>query len=107
MAITQDEIRQYAANAGFADADLETATAIAMAESSGNQFANGDLELGDSRGLWQINLHWHPEYESTNLYDEQVNACAAYSIYVAAGRSFKPWSTFKSGAYIKFLPNIS
>jgi hypothetical protein len=92
-------IAGYAQNAGFAGEDLLIAVAIAYAESSGDPQAVGDN--GDSIGLWQINLPNHPEYQGQDLTNPQVNANAAYAIYSAAGNSFSPWSTFKSGAYLQ------
>jgi hypothetical protein len=93
------DVAAVAQTAGFSGSDLEIAIAIAFAESSGNPYAIGDLELGISVGLWQVNLKAHPEFQGVNLMDPQTNANAAYSIYVAAGMSFAPWSTFKNGAY--------
>lgn len=100
------QIAVYAANAGFQGTDLQRAVAIALAESSGNPNVVGDLNLtpGGSVGLWQINLAAHPEFAGMYLTDPQTNANAAYSVYQAAGNSFSPWSTFKSGAYEAYLP---
>jgi hypothetical protein len=100
--MTAAEIGTIAANAGFTGDDLVTAVAVAMAESSGNPNDLGDIGIGQgSFGLWQISSRWHPEYgpDFTQLYDPQTNANAAFAIYSAAGNSFSPWSTFKSGAY--------
>lgn len=104
--LTSDEIMQYAANAGFEGDDLNIAVAIALAESSGNPNALGDLNItpGGSVGLWQVNLKYHPEYTTDQLRDPQQNANAAFAIYQAAGDSFTPWSTFKSGAYLAHMP---
>lgn len=98
-------IAQLAANAGFTGQDLVTAVAIALAESSGNPGAVGDLNItpGGSVGLWQINLRWHPEFTAAMLVDPQTNANAAFKVYRAAGNSFQPWSTFKTGAYTAHL----
>ena len=98
-----NSIRVLAQNAGFSGPDLDTAVAIAQAESSGFSDVVGDLTLGTSIGLWQINLRWHPEYTREELMDPQTNANAAFAIYRAAGNSFKPWSTFKTGAYLQYL----
>lgn len=98
-----DSIPGYARTAGFSGGDLAIAVAIAYAESSGNPNAVGDVDLGRSIGLWQINLAAHPEYSESELYDPQTNANAAYAIYQAAGESFKPWTTFNTGAYTKYL----
>ena len=103
--LSASQIAQYAANAGFSGDDLATAVAIALAESSGNPNANGDTNLtpGGSVGLWQINLAAHPEFAQVDLTDPQTNADAAYAVYVAAGYNFRPWSTYKSGAFAQYL----
>jgi hypothetical protein len=105
--LSSSDISGYASNAGFSGADLNTAVAIALAESSGNPAAVGDLAItpGGSIGLWQINLKAHPEYTAQQLTDPQSNANAAYAIYQAAGNSFSPWSTFNGGAYAQYLPS--
>lgn len=101
--MTAADIGQVAANAGFQGDDLVTAVAVALAESSGNPNAWGDAGIGaGSFGLWQINAKYHPEYgpDFSQLYDPQTNANAAFAVYSQAGQSFKPWSTFKTGAYL-------
>jgi hypothetical protein len=103
MTLTKTQILVLAATAGFTGPDQNTAAAIALAESSGNPAVIGDITLGDSIGLWQINLRWHPEYTEAMLLDPQTNANAAYLIYKEADHSFTPWSTFKSGAYKAYL----
>lgn len=90
----------YARTAGFSGFDLGIAVAIAYAESAGDPNAIGDLDLGVSVGLWQINLEAHPEYTQEQLLDPQQNANAAYAVYSAAGNSFSPWTTFRNGAYL-------
>lgn len=106
--LTPAQIAYYAQNAGFSGADLITAVAVALAESSGvpntynPETAAGAPEGYGSYGLWQIYLNVHPEYSNENLYDPQTNANAAYAIYSAAG-GFSPWSTFNSGAYEAYL----
>lgn len=103
-----DEIWTVASNAGFQGDDLATAVAVALAESSGNPNALGDLNItpGGSVGLWQVNLKYHPEYTTDQLRDPQQNANAAFAIYQAAGNSFTPWSTFKNGAYLAHLSDV-
>lgn len=97
------DLQTLASQAGFPDPS--TAAAIALAESSGNPSAVGDLDItpGGSIGLWQINLKAHPEYNAAELTDPATNASAAFAVFSAAG-GFHPWSTFNSGAYIKYLP---
>ncbi len=103
------DIAVYAQNAGFSGADLATAVAVALAESSGNPTAVGDLNItpGGSVGLWQINLKYHPDLAQQDLTDPQVNANAAYSVYQDAGNSFQPWSTFKTGAYMSYIDQVN
>lgn len=100
-------IAGYASTAGFSGVDLDIAVAVALAESGGDPNAVGDVNLGRSIGLWQINLAAHPEYSEDELYDPQTNANAAFAIYQAAGNSFSPWTTFKTGAYQENLSSDS
>lgn len=95
------ELLYLASQAGFGQ-DSSTAAAIALAESDGKRTAVGDIDLGRSIGLWQINLRAHPEYSELELYDAQTNANAAYQIYSDAG-GFSPWTTFRTGKYLDFL----
>ena len=104
------DIVTVAQNAGFVGEDLVTAVAVAMAESSGNPNALGDIGIGQgSFGLWQISSKYHPEYGPNfdQLYDPQTNANAAYAVYTAAGNSFSPWSTFKTGSYQSFVSSVT
>src|SRR5271157_2503097 len=103
MNLSAAQIQGYAAAAGFSGADLATAVAIALAESSGNPAA---YNPEGSVGLWQIYLPAHPEFASANLSDPLVNAQAAFAIYSAAG-GFSPWSTYKSGVYAKYMPSLT
>lgn len=103
-----DELWTVASNAGFQGDDLPIAVSVALAESSGNPNALGDLNItpGGSVGLWQVNLKYHPEYTTDELRDPQTNANAAFAIYQAAGSQFTPWSTFKNGAYLTHLSDV-
>lgn len=109
MPLTAAQIAAYAANAGFSGPSLQTATAIALAESGGNPMVIGDTNLtpGGSVGLFQINLKAHPEYSAADLLDPQANADAAFAIYQQAGGQFTPWTTFKTGAYAAALPSTA
>jgi LysM repeat protein len=77
--------------AGGSSADAVMAAAIAMAESSGRQFATGPF---GERGYWQIN----PDHGSLSTYDPLGNATAAV-IISGNGTDWHPWTTFTSGAY--------
>lgn len=113
MALSLEQLRELAIAHGFPDAD--TAAAVAMAESGGDPNAHGDKTLGNSLGLWQVNLRAHPEYQGddptgdlgTNaLFDPDANADAALAIS-SHGTNWRPWSTFNSGAYRKWMPTAN
>ena len=78
-------LRGLAANAGFSGADLDTAVAVAVAESGGNpraynpETAAGAPQGKGSYGLWQIFLYRHPEFEGWDLFDPVSNAAAAFN----------------------------
>jgi hypothetical protein len=96
--IPSSGISGYARIAGFTAAALVTIVEIGYAESNGNPLAVGDS--GTSIGIWQINIPAHPEYTKQVLLDPQQNANAAFKVYTQAGNSFKPWTTFNTGAYL-------
>jgi len=102
MILSAAQIQGYAAAAGFSGADLMTAVAIALAESSGDPTA---INPEGSYGLWQIYMPMHPEFSGVNLLDPQANAAAAFSVYSKA-HGFQPWTTFGSGAYQKYLAAV-
>jgi len=109
LKLSAAEIATYAKRAGFSGDDLAIAISVAIAESSGNPVAyNPETaahtpEGQGSFGLWQIYVKVHPEFSGQDLYDPQTNANAAFQIYSQAGRTFKPWSTFKNNAYLAYL----
>jgi len=55
---------------------------IAYTESSFNPNAHALTSREDSRGLFQINLTAHPQFESYNLYDPTVNATLAADDFI-------------------------
>jgi LysM repeat protein len=77
--------------AGGSHAEAFMAAEIAMAESSGQQFATGTV---GERGYWQIN----PNHGALSTYDPLGNAKAAV-IISDDGTNWTPWTTFTSGAY--------
>lgn len=102
--LTAAQIRQYAAGAGFTGPALDTATAIALAESGGNPGAIGDQ--GTSYGLWQIHLPAHPGVSVGQATDPASAAKLAYSIS-SGGSNFGPWSTYTNGAYKAQLSGVT
>lgn len=113
MFLSANEIGLYAKQAGFPDASIPTAVAIALAESSGNPSAHNAVPPDDSYGLWQINMLGPLLQErlkafgissASALLDPMINAKAAF-IVSNGGKNFNPWTTFTSGAYQKYLPS--
>lgn len=106
--INANPLQQLAANAGFTGDDVAIAAAVAMAESSGNpriynpETAAGTPSGKGSYGLWQIYLNAHPQFSGWNLYDPQTNANAAFRVWQQEG--WRAWTTYKNGAYRKYLP---
>lgn len=99
--LTAAQIAGYAINAGFPASSIQIATAIALAESSGNtQATNYDTNGTVDLGLWQINsIHG---YDSTKLLQPAYNAQAAYDIS-SGGVNWNPWSTYTNGRYLSFM----
>jgi hypothetical protein len=101
--LTPIQIAQLAYNAGFRGNALNTAVAVAIAESGGNPYAyNPEKQVNTpdghgSRGLWQIYGFVHPKYDGEHAFDPKVNAQGAYEIYKQSGGKFTAWSTYNLG----------
>jgi LysM repeat protein len=78
--------------AGGSDAEAVMAASIAMAESSGEQYA---LSPTDDYGYWQINASHGPAMAT---FDPLGNAKAAVAIS-NDGTDWTPWTTYQTGAY--------
>lgn len=107
MSLAAQELLALAQAAG-SGGDPQTAAAVALAESGGDPAAvgvNSDQWHSRDRGLWQINDHWHPEVSDACAFDAACNARAAYAIS-NGWTDFTPWSTFQSGAYQRFMPQV-
>ena len=96
--IKKDELLRMTREMGFADPQM--ATAIILAESGGIPNALGDN--GKSIGLFQIYIPAHPEVQADRLTEPYYNLWQAHRIS-KGGTYWKPWSTFKSGAYRRHL----
>lgn len=91
-------VKAYAAAAGFQGNSLITATAIAMAESSGRTDV---INASGAVGLWQILMSAHPQWTQAQLMDPYTNAKAAFQIS-NGGSNWSPWVTYTNGAYKQF-----
>jgi hypothetical protein len=112
----------WAGKAGFANngrgGHLVTAIAIAMAESGCNAGAcyndttrrnctrSGTSRSRDSidRGAWQINSHYWKNVSDRCAYSGLCSARSAYRLVSAYGTYFKPWRTYLTGIYRRYLP---
>lgn len=110
-ALTAQEAGLLALRAGWKDADATTAVAIGLVESGLDPKAtNFNSRTGDlSYGWLQVNMigkigdERRKKYGISNneqLLNPAFNAQVAYKIWVDAGRSFSPWSTFKNKTYL-------
>jgi hypothetical protein len=105
--LTPDQIRSYAANAGFKGDDLNIAVQVALAESGGDPGAHNATPPDDSYGLWQINMlgAMGPDRrakfgikDNRQLFDPATNAHAAFMIWQQQGWQ-KGWTTVANGKY--------
>ncbi len=106
------EVVRHARNAGFKGEALNTAVAIAKAESGFDPDILRDVNIqtnvfGPSVGLWQIRSvkaerGTGKQRDITRLTDPAFNARSAYAIS-GGGNNFRPWSVFQNGAYKKHL----
>jgi len=93
----------YAWRHNFRSEQLQIAVAVAKAESGWNTTARLHTSQEDSRGLWQINLYAHPNYNGQSLYDPDYNANAAWGVYSNSNHTWRPWTTYTRGTYLKFM----
>ena len=97
--LTYAQLEQLWVQAGGNPAYQAIAAAVAMAESGGQQYATDNDSNGTvDRGYWQINS----SHGSQSTFDPLGNARAAISIS-ANGTNWNPWTTYTSGAYLKYL----
>lgn len=116
MILSPLQVASLAQQAGFVGAEIITAVAIAHAESGFNDEAIGDVALetpiwGPSVGLWQVRtLKSAPEGSFRNLaylQSDPLHQAIAAFVISGQGVNFSPWSTFTSGAYLKFMPEAA
>lgn len=102
--LTDAQLAAAAIAGGFNTKQLQTiAVAVALAESSGDPAAINP-KYG-TYGLWQIYKKMHPDIWNDNWQDPTTNARMAYAVYRKQGWS--AWSTFTSGAYLRYYPRAA
>lgn len=91
---------------------LAQATAIALAESGGNERAHNRVPPDDSYGLWQINMYGdlgparRTQFgiaSNDALFDIATNAKAMAQIS-SGGTNWRPWTTFQGARYWLVYP---
>jgi cell wall-associated NlpC family hydrolase len=120
VCLTVNAVADVAFRAGFRGEALVTAVAVSTAENGAHQVdlvhnnsktaqnlidayvGRKEVITSRDRGLWQINDRAHPDVTDAMAFDPLKNAQAAYRIS-GGGTNFKPWVTYNSGAYKKFL----
>src|SRR5690606_28599923 len=87
--------------------DLVIAVAVALAESGGRPGINNEGLNSDGSvdyGLWQINsVHTASGFEPALAYDPSYNAMWARRIFLNAGSSWTPWTTFNNESYLQYM----
>lgn len=110
---SQADLYNLARQAGLSNERAKVAAAVGMAESGGNAAAhNTNASTGDnSYGLWQINMLGamgparraaYGLKSNDDLFNPKVNA-QVMSAMSKQGQDFSPWSTYKNGAYKKYM----
>lgn len=97
----EQTIRNALRAAGFSPANVDVMTAIGKAESGLRSEATANTSKEYSVGPFQINLKAHPYVPEAEARDPVTAAKWAYKI--SGGSNFRPWTTYTSGKYRKFL----
>ena len=111
--LTPSQIYTLLLQSGFDQREARIMTAIAQAESARNPGAVGDVALqtstwGPSVGLFQIRTlksetGTGSDRDIERLMNNPAEQVKAARNIAGGGDNFRPWSTFKNGAYLKFL----
>jgi hypothetical protein len=100
--------------AGFSGTALQTAWAVAMAESGGRPGAHVRDSDDNSYGLFQINMLGsmgparRAQYglkSNSDLYDPLTNAKIAYQMS-GGGRNWGPWGAYTNGSYKQYMNDV-
>lgn len=112
--LTARQIAAHARAAGFTGQALTTAVAVSLAESGGRPRARcyntghgcsakpRPTTKSTDRGLWQINDRAWPDIPTACADDPACAARAAWRIS-RGGKTWRPWSAYKSGRYARYL----
>jgi len=98
------ELATLAIRAGWRGQGAARATAVMLAESSGDTSAHNTHNGNDARGLMQINVKpsAHPEFKSRNLYDAETNVATGFELWKRDG--WQPWNSSRGGQALNMVP---
>lgn len=98
------DLATLAIRAGWRGQGAARATAVMLAESSGNTDEHNTARGNDARGLMQINVKAsaHPEYASRNLYDAETNVATGFELWKKDG--WQPWNSSRAGQALNMVP---
>lgn len=91
------------------------AVAIALGESGGDPRAHNPVPPDNSYGLWQINMigNLGPARRkqfgiksNDELFNPAINARAAKMVFDEVGGSFRPWSVYTSGSWLRYRSKV-
>jgi hypothetical protein len=104
--LSASQIAGYAQNAGVPPGQVAIATAIALAESGGVTDVTSPVNKNGTRdmGLWQINSSHTSLLSGHDPFDPAQNAAMMFSLS-KNGTSWKAWSAYNNGSYMKHLGN--
>lgn len=107
-ALSDAQLVDLAYVAGWRKKNTVIAVAVALAESHGEVTAtNHNTDGSTDYGPWQVNSshfrdpNWPSAWTPPSLYLPSNNARAAFRVYTEQG--WGAWSTYKSGAYLKYM----
>lgn len=104
--MSAEAIAQLAQRAGWRGRHITLATAVALAESSGNPSAtNANTNGSTDYGLWQVNdVHRSSGFNPARGLEPLYNARQAHAVWERADGSWTPWVTFNEGLHLRFMP---
>jgi hypothetical protein len=100
--ITDQQLIDLAVTGGWSGNDVFIAVAVALAENTSKDptLTHHNVDGSIDYGLWQVNsVHG---FDPKLLIDPIQNAILAHQVWSKEG--WDAWSTFKSGAYLLFMP---
>jgi hypothetical protein len=102
--LTDQQIADVLADAGFTGSGWTIGVAVVLAESGGRTDAvneAGNTPPSRDRGLWQLNDYWHPEVSDDCAFDALCSSVEAYRIS-DGGEYWGAWAAYNAGTYLDY-----